>query len=455
MDSTQRLRRSDRPAAGRGRRRGPSRLPVVLLVVLPVLVGWAVARDLVPEPSAPASVATRAAAAGTDPAVVTIPASIRWSRGRPTAPPTPEPPPATGPASTRPTIDAAPSTTRAAPTRPTTSAGHAPVTIAFAGDVLPHARVNDRAAVPGGGWDFTPLLDPVRPVLDRADLALCHLEVPLAPAGESVTAYPSFGAPAALVEGIAAAGWDGCSLASNHSLDRGFRGVTTTLEAFDRVGLGHAGTARSRAEGGSITRYDVDGVRIAHLAYTDGLNGYRLPADAPWAVATIEPERIARDAARAAGAADVVVVSLHWGAEGVHVPTADQRDLLDALLPSDDIDLVVGHHAHVVQPIEHVDGTWVLFGLGNHLSNQVADNERDGLLAIVTFGPDDDGGWEVGGIEAVPTWVDRDTHRVLPTTAEGADLSDGLRDQLAASRARTVTVLRVDEVDGLDVAPGP
>ncbi|MBY5161970.1 CapA family protein [Salsipaludibacter albus] len=455
MDSTRRLRPRVRPAAGRGRRRGPSRLPVVLLVVLPVLVGWGLARDRVPDPPAPERVATRAAAAGTDPAVVAVPASIRWSRGRPTAEPTPDLPPATGPASTRPRVDAAPSTTPASPTRSTTNAGHAPVTVAFAGDVLPHARVNDRAAVPGGGWDFTPLLDPVRPVLERADLALCHLEVPIAPAGQSVTAYPSFGAPAALVDGIAAAGWDGCSLASNHSLDRGVRGVTTTLEAFDRVGLGHAGTARSRAEGGSITRYDVDGVRIAHLAYTYGLNGYRIPADAPWTVATIEPARIERDAARAAGAADVVVVSLHWGAEGVHAPTADQRDLLDVLLPSDDIDLVVGHHAHVVQPVEHVDGTWVLFGLGNHLSNQVADDERDGLLAIVTFGPDDDGGWEVSGIEAVPTWVDRDTHRVLPTTAEVADITDGLGDQLAASRTRTAAVLRVEELAGLDMAPGP
>ncbi len=409
MDPTQRARRGDRSATDRPRRRGPTSPPLALLALAPLLVAGTIARPT-PAPG-PATRAPRV-----DPAPVVAPSPER--------------------------VQAVGSPTR-------------PVTVAFAGDVLPHRRVNDRAAShAAGGFDFAPLLDPVRPVLERADLALCHLEVPIAPTGEAITAYPSFGAPAALVDGIAAAGWDGCSVASNHSLDRGVRGVATTLGQLDRVGLGHAGTARSRAEGGSITRYRVDGVRVAHLSYTYGLNGHGVPDDAPWTVNTIDPARIRQDAARAADAAEVVVVSLHWGTEGVHEPSPAQRALLDALLPSDDIDLVVGHHAHVVQPIERVAGTWVLFGLGNHLSNQVADDERDGLLALVTFAPGDDG-WDVTGIEAVPTWVDLDTHRVVPATGVGADTHPDLRDQLAASHARTRSVLAPDGRDGPDLAVAP
>lgn len=333
------------------------------------------------------------------------------------------------------------------------------VTVAFTGDILTHGPVNDRARdhAGGDGHDYGPLFAAVRPLLVRADLALCHLEVPLAPAGEAITSYPTFGAPASLVDGIAAAGYDGCSVASNHSLDRGMAGVRRTLDRFEQVGLGHAGTARSASEGRATTVYAVDGVRVAHLSYAYGFNGLSVPDDAPWAANQIDVGRIVRDARRARLVGDVVVVSLHWGSEYVHEPSGAQRAVADALLPSDDIDLVVGHHAHVVQPIEQVDGTWVVWGLGNHLSNQQADDERDGLLAVVRFAPDRVGRWRVVGIRAVPTWVDLDTHRVVPAMAgrvpPGA--SGALRQELAAGHRRVASLLRPDDVEELSIVDPP
>ena len=362
----------------------------------------------------------------------------------------------------------APITTQAPPTTTAPVPVPEPVTLAFSGDVLLHMPVNDQAArygdASGTPFDFRPMFEPMRAVLEPADLALCHLEVPVAPDGR-LTSYPSFGAPAQVVEGIAHAGYDGCSTASNHSLDRGNAGVVRTLDELDRVGLRHAGTARGEWETGPAL-YPVDGdgagpgpaIDVAHLSYAYGFNGYRLPADAPWASNAIDPDRIRSDAAaaRAAGA-ELVVVSLHWGTEYRHEPDAYQRSVADQLLPSADIDLVIGHHAHVVQPIEVVEGTYVVWGLGNQLSNQTQTPRRDGLTVVATARPGWDGRWRVSGIEAVPTWVDLGTFRIIPVARTLADPATpaGLRADLEASQARTTEIVQAGAAWGVTVTGSP
>jgi hypothetical protein len=359
----------------------------------------------------------------------------------------------------------APRATAGPTTAPPTTEPPGPsrVTLAFSGDVLPHMPLNDRAAAygaeSGAPFDYRPMFAPMAPVIEPVDVAVCHMEVPLAPPGEAITSYPSFGAPPEIVEGPASAGYDGCTTASNHSLDRGRAGLDHLLDRLDEVGLGHHGTARTPEEGfrpGVV--YDVDGVAVANLSYAYDFNGYRIPDDAPWSVNPIDPERITADAARAREAgADLVVVSLHWGDEYVHEPSAYQRDVADQLLPSDDIDLIVGHHAHVVQPIEEVAGTWVVWGLGNQVSNQTQDPRRDGLTVVVDAGRGDDGRWSVAGIEAVPTWVEFPTFRILPVVATLADPATppGLRDELVGSYDRTALVLGAPPPDGVTLAPRP
>ena len=328
------------------------------------------------------------------------------------------------------------------------------ITLAFGGDILPHMPLNDRAAAygtdVGAAYDYRPMFDPLAPVVSEVDVAVCHMEVPLAPPGERVTSYPSFGAPAELVDAIAAAGYDGCTTASNHSLDRGRAGLDHLLDRFDGAGLLHNGTARTAEEGGGrATFYEVEGIRVANLSYAYDFNGYRIPADAPWSVNQIDVAAIGEAASRARlEGADLVVLSLHWGDEYVHEPSAYQRDVVRGLLPSDDIDLIVGHHAHVIQPIEVVEGTPVVFGLGNQVSNQSQPPRRDGLTVRVRAEPDDNGTWSVVEVEAVPTYVDRPGYRILPVVRTLTDpgLPEGLRAELQASYDRTAAVLAVDDV---------
>lgn len=317
-------------------------------------------------------------------------------------------------------------------------------TLAFGGDLLTHGPVNSAAAARGAPYDFGALLAPLAPVVGAVDLALCHLEVPLVGDGQQISGYPSFHAPRELAAGVQATGYDGCSTASNHSLDGGLPAIRATLDTFDALGLGHVGTARTAEEDVAPRIYDLDGVAIAHLSYAYGFNGYQPPADAPWAVDAIDPAVVARDAAaaRAAGAV-FVVVSLHWGDEYVHEPSGYQVDIADQVTAIGDVDLVIGHHAHVVQPATVVNGTWVVFGLGNQLSAQAEDERRDGLVVVVTVAGPEGGRLAVRGIDAVPTFVDTNAYEVLPTalTLARTDLDPGLRAAVQASQDRTMATL--------------
>jgi poly-gamma-glutamate synthesis protein (capsule biosynthesis protein) len=321
------------------------------------------------------------------------------------------------------------------------------VTLIASGDVLPHGPVLRRAGENGAGagqpYDFRPMLAELRPLVGAADLAVCHLEVPLSRDGRDVASWPSFNAPPQLAAALRWAGYDACSTASNHAMDRGAAGVAATLDVLDRAGLRHDGTARHAAEAAASTVVDVRGLRVGLLSYAYGLNGGPLPAGQPWLVNLIDPARIVEDAraARRAGAGFVVVL-LHWGQENQAAPTPSQRELARRLLAAPEVDLILGHHVHVVQPIEQVGGKWVAYGMGNSLSNQTpaccAAGSQDGVLVQVTIARDGDAP-RVRAVRYVPTWVEHPSFRVRPVPAALADrsLTPQARQALEASGDRT------------------
>jgi poly-gamma-glutamate synthesis protein (capsule biosynthesis protein) len=342
--------------------------------------------------------------------------------------------PASGPAGS----SAASATGRAqGPAASSTPAGPTTVTLAFSGDMLVSDELRAQAARDAGGhgYDFTPMLREVAPIVRGADWAICHQETPISADDADLSGYPTFSAPYQLAEAEKAAGYDACTTASNHTVDKGLAGIAGTLDTFDRVGIRHVGSARSAAEAARWTIYSVRGVRVGHLAYAYGLNGFRAPT--PWSVNLIDPARIRADAAaiRRAGAR-FVVVSLHFGTEKDQTPSAYQRQVVDEVMRSPDVDLVIGHHAHVVQPIQRrPDGRWVVFGLGNLLAQQAlmpgegsAPPHRDGVIVRVTIGPGAGGRYAVRRVGYVPTFVQAppDVIRLAPPF----------------SRSRTSTVLR-------------
>lgn len=344
--------------------------------------------------------------------------------------------------------DAISSTPSAAVVTTTTRFEPRKFTVAFTGDLLIHQGVRniarDHAARDTGrAFDFRPLLEGISPWIETADIAVCHLEVTLSADGSRLSSYPAFRSPGELASNLVEVGYDRCSTASNHTIDFGPAGVTETLGVLEDAGLAWTGSARSAEEERASRVVERSGVRIAHLAYTYWFNGLDIPSDAPWISRQIDTARILEDAAAVRrGGAEFVMVSLHWGDEYRHEPNAQQREIGPALLSSPDIDLIVGHHAHVVQPIDRIGDEWLVHGVGNLLSDQ-GGRSRDELLVLAEVTERQTGGFEVAKLSAVPLFVDPATLAPIPSgrSVRPSSVEANLADELDASFARVVDVL--------------
>ncbi len=326
------------------------------------------------------------------------------------------------------------------------------------GDILTESPVNFNAALaagPGERFDYAPLFAPITSMIASADISICHMEMPVGSPGERPGVYgrSPFGgnlilAPFEIAPGLQRAGFDRCSTASNHSYDLGASGIATTLAAIESAGMTHVGTARSPSES-AVAIVTVNGVRLAHLAYTRYSNTV-LPSE-PWRVNfAATPAEVAADvnAARAAGA-EVVVVSLHLSKEMSPVPALDDRQFVTDLTGRTRIDLIIEHGPHVIQPVERVNGTWVYWSVGNLISGmgipstgRYADPRTlDGLAAAARFTE------TTPGTFAVEPWpvllcLEPFTRRVYaPIAALAGQLSPLIRSELAACLSRSTPVV--------------
>jgi Bacterial capsule synthesis protein PGA_cap len=310
------------------------------------------------------------------------------------------------------------------------------------GDLLIHSAVFDRALVLGGGrhYDFAPMFAQIKPYIQGADLALCHVETPMTPAPP--TGYPTFNTPPDLATAIRQTGWRACSTAGTHSLDQGQTGVDDTIRALDRAGVAHTGTFSSAAAQQTPLIMTVKGVRVAFLAYTDITNG--IPSPHPWSVNRANAAQILSDAHRARlDGAQVVIVNLHWGDQYVAQPSSFQLALASRLTRSPDITAVVGQHVHIVQPVRLSNGKPVVFGEGNLISNQTSAccpaASQDGMIVLLTITVDTHGA-RVTFIRYVPIWVRHPDYVVLPAgIAWRTDPADAAA--LRASYDRTVAAV--------------
>ncbi|WRS29351.1 CapA family protein [Actinomycetaceae bacterium MB13-C1-2] len=255
-------------------------------------------------------------------------------------------------------------------------------TIAAGGDILLHNTVFWASQEADGRYNLSRLLSTTAAYVEGADLALCQMEVPIAQAGQEPSNYPLFAAPYETAEELKEAGWDGCSTASNHSVDWGFAGLTNTLDRFDEAGLGHAGTARSAEELQAPQYYEIekDGqtLTVAHISFANNLNGMEIPAEAPWSINLNDIQMVLEQAKQARDdGADLVIVSYHCCAvEYTSIPEDLQVSTAQALGESGLVDIMISHHAHVPKPIDRVpggpngDGMWVAYGTGNFISDQ-------------------------------------------------------------------------------------
>jgi poly-gamma-glutamate synthesis protein (capsule biosynthesis protein) len=321
----------------------------------------------------------------------------------------------------------------------TSSAPDGSFTVIATGDVLIHPPLTEQAAEDAkksgmGEFDYRPLLAGVKPLISAADLAICHLETPLADEGGPYSGYPSFSAPPEIADAIKDTGYDTCSTSSNHTLDQGEAGIKRTLDKLDSVGIKHTGSARSAKEAATPLILDVHGVKVAQVSFAFGFNGIEVPKGKPWLANQLDVAAViaAARAAKKAGA-EIVIASLHWGTEYQHEITAAQAQQAQKLLADDSIDLIIGHHAHVVQPFEKIDGKWVAYGLGNEIArhSDPRGSTEEGTAARFRFIRTGQG-WKVDKAEYVPTLIQLEPQLRLLDLTSGASTPRGV-DALSAT----------------------
>nr|WP_244206923.1 CapA family protein [Streptomyces swartbergensis] len=277
-------------------------------------------------------------------------------------------------------------------------------TVAAAGDVLIHPELVDQAAKDAkktgegeAGLDFGPLLAGIKPVISKADLAICHMETPVGNPRGPFEGYPEFLVPPQILTTLKGVGYDTCSTASNHTYDHGLGAVRRTLNAMDKAGLGHTGSARTPEEAEKINIRDVNGVKVAHLSFSWMSFLNPTPEKEKWAFNQIDTDAIKDAEARAREkGAEVVILSVHWGLEHYNEPSIPQLELAERLTTETGVDLVIGHHAHVVQPIQKVNGTWVAYSLGNQVARHSSPTglTEEGAIGWFEFRETTDG-WDV------------------------------------------------------------
>ena len=261
--------------------------------------------------------------------------------------------------------------------------------LVFVGDAMQHAPQITAAQQSDGTYDYTPCFQYLEDDIQWADYAVVNLECPLG--GKPYTGYPCFSAPDSYAQRLKDVGFDLFLTANNHCLDRRDKGLVRTCQMLDSLHIPHIGTYRDQQERDKRLPYivNVKGIKIAFLDYTYGTNG--IPIQGNVIVDFLDQQLIADDIALARErGAQAICVNLHWGIEYQLKPVASQRTLADWLV-SQGVDLIIGGHPHVVEPMEmryskeYDKNVLLVYSMGNFISNQSDIDCRGGAMVKVSL----------------------------------------------------------------------
>lgn len=290
------------------------------------------------------------------------------------------------------------------------------VTLAAIGDILIHDRVYEKA-VEGGGYNFNPMLQDVQNLLLDADITIANQETVIGGTTIGLSSYPAFNSPTEVGDALKNAGVDIVSMANNHTLDRGEKAIQNAIQHWKKIDMLYTGSYTSKKDREQIRTIEHNGITLAFLSYTYGTNGIRPPANKPYLVNYIDKKVMSRDIQNAKKQADGVVVSVHFGTEYERLPNHTQIEL-SSFLAEAGADLILGHHPHVLQPLEWIETkddrkVLVAYSLGNFLSGQKGDYKDIGGMLKVEFAKEKFRGnttFSVTSPSFTPTFVDKEYH---------------------------------------------
>lgn len=265
----------------------------------------------------------------------------------------------------------------------------AEVSLVFAGDAMQHIAQVNSAKRAGDVYDYSECFTEVKDYVSSADFAVVNFETTLG--GKPYAGYPCFSTPDSYADALADSGFDLFLNANNHTLDRGYKGLIKTIETLDKKNIPHIGTYVNKSSRERLVPYikNVKGIKIAFLNYTYGTNGIK-PTNGV-TVNYIDTLQIRNDIVKSREVgADVITVAIHWGDEYNLLPNRSQKKLADFLC-NQGVDLIIGGHPHVIQPMEirhsekYDKDCLVVYSLGNFISNMKTADTRGGAMVKVTL----------------------------------------------------------------------
>ena len=252
------------------------------------------------------------------------------------------------------------------------------------GDALIHSAIY-YDALSNGVYDFNYIFTEVKPIIEKYDLKYYNQETILGGTSLGLSSYPLFNSPQEVGDAFMNMGFNLVSLATNHTLDYGERGMLSSLEYWGKQeGVIAAGSYESEESRTTPRIMEVNGITYTLLSYSTLTNGLRIPYGKEYLFNLYDEEKVKEDIERVRDKVDVVMVAMHWGAEYTHTPVQEEREIAN-YLASLGVDIVIGTHPHVIQPIDFIDDTMVIYSLGNFVSGQIGIERLVGLMASVTI----------------------------------------------------------------------
>lgn len=263
------------------------------------------------------------------------------------------------------------------------------------GDIMCHnSQYNDAYNSSNGTYDFSYVFDDIKDYVSTADIAIGNLETTFAGKEKGYSNYPRFNTPEQLAIDLKEFGIDVLSTANNHCMDTNYEGLVSTLKYLDQAGIEHMGTSETIEKQNEILIKDVNGIKIAFLAFTYGTNGIPIQKNKNFSVNLIDEKLILEQINLAKNEdPDLICVSMHWGIEYQKKQNTEQERLAE-LLFQNGVDIILGSHPHVLQPMEKrkitlTDGTtkdcFVVYSLGNFMSGQTKENTRNSIILNINI----------------------------------------------------------------------
>jgi len=243
------------------------------------------------------------------------------------------------------------------------------------GDGLIHSVIF-RNYYKNGVYDFTDAVKYVKDIVKDYDIAYYNQETPAGDDSITYSGYPMFYTPSAYVDAMRDAGFNTISLASNHSLDKGEKGILNTVKYFKTTNTLYSGINDSEEMRNNFIIKEKNNITYTMLSYTTITNGLQVPSGKSYLLNLYDKEQVKKDIEAVRDKVDVLIVAMHWGTEYINMPNEEEKEIAE-YLSSLGVDIVIGNHPHILQPITKIGDTIVMYSLGNFISNQYGGTNGD------------------------------------------------------------------------------